>query len=570
MSSSATFVVVPFQTSTRSMVGSIVARRKFPVGTAVRPLLLLLLLLVFVAASATSIHELTTDGPESIQEGKKRYEQGDYDQAALYYWRAVLLQSASDDRYTVEEAFSGFMGCYAVQDRTVDGLLFIAKESMQRRQKEMALQYIEQALALEPDNTEALFLKDRFETGGAMGSTTTKHAVKRRKERDNKFQPQWGTPEASDPLMNKSPEDLYEYGSTLFSRKNYEHAADVFELSCKRSDYTLGPACSNAVYCRMMIMDWGFNGTGFDADMERIEELTETETHKWRRGDLTDFAWQRATSVHPHMMLGYPVPPLFKRYVAESVAWMDEMMARVTDQGTSVAPLPDDLPFDPKSELDKYVREAAQPGFKIKIGFVGSGFNSKAVLFLSQDIFRFYDRSKIEMHIFSLGPADNENFIKIGMGGVDWRKRVAEQVDHFHDIEEIKMDHIALARFIHDQGIHILIEWDGYARQGERAQGLMALRPSPVQVLHQEFLGTSGGIYVDYIVTDKVGVHHHFAVAASSLYQVHHLLTFLFMQCLGCLSSSSCRSLYRKVHLSSQSLFLQRACRPIGSESTVT
>jgi protein O-GlcNAc transferase len=370
--------------------------------------------------------------------------------------------------------------------------------------------------------------------------------------------------------MNKSPEDLYEYGSTLFSRKNYEHAADVFELSCKRSDYTLGPACSNAVYCRMMIMDWGFNGTGFDADMERIEELTETETHKWRRGDLTDFAWQRATSVHPHMMLGYPVPPLFKRYVAESVAWMDEMMARVTDQGTSVAPLPDDLPFDPKSELDKYVREAAQPGFKIKIGFVGSGFNSKAVLFLSQDIFRFYDRSKIEMHIFSLGPADNENFIKIGMGGVDWRKRVAEQVDHFHDIEEIKMDHIALARFIHDQGIHILIEWDGYARQGERAQGLMALRPSPVQVLHQEFLGTSGGIYVDYIVTDKVGVHHHFAVAASSLYQVHHLLTFLFMQCLGCLSSSSCRSLYRKVHLSSQSLFLQRACRPIGSESTVT
>jgi protein O-GlcNAc transferase len=570
MSSSATFVVVPFQTSTRSMVGSIFARRKVPVGTAVRPLLLLLLLLVFVAASATSIHELTTDGPESIQEGKKRYEQGDYDQAALYYWRAVLLQSASDDRYTVEEAFSGFMGCYAVQDRTVDGLLFIAKESMQRRQKEMALQYIEQALALEPDNTEALFLKDRFETGGAMGSTTTKHAVKRRKERDNKFQPQWGTPEASDPLMNKSPEDLYEYGSTLFSRKNYEHAADVFELSCKRSDYTLGPACSNAVYCRMMIMDWGFNGTGFDADMERIEELTETETHKWRRGDLTDFAWQRATSVHPHMMLGYPVPPLFKRYVAESVAWMDEMMARVTDQGTSVAPLPDDLPFDPKSELDKYVREAAQPGFKIKIGFVGSGFNSKAVLFLSQDIFRFYDRSKIEMHIFSLGPADNENFIKIGMGGVDWRKRVAEQVDHFHDIEEIKMDHIALARFIHDQGIHILIEWDGYARQGERAQGLMALRPSPVQVLHQEFLGTSGGIYVDYIVTDKVGVHHHFAVAASSLYQVHHLLTFLFMQCLGCLSSSSCRSLYRKVHLSSQSLFLQRACRPIGSESTVT
>jgi len=49
-----------------------------------------------------------------------------------------------------------------------------------------------------------------------------------------------------------------------------------------------------------------------------------------------------------------------------------------------------------------------------------------------------------------------------------------------------------------------LIEWDGYARQGERAAGLMALRPAPIQILHQEFLMTSGAQYFDYIVTDKV------------------------------------------------------------------
>ena len=88
-------------------------------------------------------------------------------------------------------------------------------------------------------------------------------------------------------------------------------------------------------------------------------------------------------------------------------------------------------------------------------------------------------------------------------------------VDHFHDVQDMKMDHIALARYIQKLGIHILVEWDGmyfskgsllfllnsnlrpilychlgYARQGERAQGLMALRPSPIQVLHQEFIGT--------------------------------------------------------------------------------
>jgi hypothetical protein len=32
---------------------------------------------------------------------------------------------------------------------------------------------------------------------------------------------------------------------------------------------------------------------------------------------------------------------------------------------------------------------------------------------LSQDIFRFYDRSQIEMHIFSVGPPDNEHFIEV-------------------------------------------------------------------------------------------------------------------------------------------------------------
>jgi protein O-GlcNAc transferase len=204
------------------------------------------------------------------------------------------------------------------------------------------------------------------------------------------------------------------------------------------------------------------------------------------------------------MMLGYPIPSMLKRYVAESVAFLDEMMARVSEEKRAVEPLPDDLPFDPKSERDRFILETSQPNFKVKVGFVGSGFNSKAVLYLSQDIFRFYDRSKIEMHIFSLGPPDNDNFIKIGMRGVDWRKRVANQVDYFHDIENLKMDHISLARYVREQGIHILIEWDGYARQGERAQGLMALRPSPIQVLHQEFLGTSGGQYVDYIITDKV------------------------------------------------------------------
>ena len=169
------------------------------------------------------------------------------------------------------------------------------------------------------------------------------------------------------------------------------------------------------------------------------------------------------------MMLGYPIDPLLKRQVTESVAFLDELMAR-SDQRDSqtgqIPPLPPDMPF--AVDNVSYAQQVADnPNFKIRIGFVGSGFNSKAVLFLSQDMFRFFDKSRFEVHIFSFGPADSPQFIHHGMRGVDWRERVKSNVDQFHDCQGMKMDHIKAARYIHDQDIHILIEWDGYARQGK-------------------------------------------------------------------------------------------------------
>lgn len=458
----------------------------------------------FLVGAMDTAYTLTTNGAESFKEGLRLFEEGvDYDRAAIHFWRAVLYQGEFADIYSVEDAFSQFIQCYAVQGRAEDGFVYVAKESFKRGQADMAKNFLAQALQLDPMHPGGLELQEQMtvSNGGASpGGTAGQGEIKKR---ENKFQARYGTPEADNPLEGKSPEDLYEYGTTLFNRKNYEHCADIMELSCLRSNFQLGPACTNAIYARLLILDWGFNGTGYERDMQRLQEITEKEVLAYRNGDLESFTWNRATSVHPHMMLGYPLPPILKRYVAESVAYLDEKMARLTNEGT-IAPLPSDLPFDHQSRLAEYIDQAAQPGFKLKVGFISSGFNSKAVLFLSQDIFRFYDRSKIEMHIFSLGAPDNDNFINIAMRGVDWRKRVASHVDYFHDIQDIKESHVEMARYIQERGIHVLIEWDGYARQGARAQGLMTLRPTPIQILHQEYLGTSGGTYVDYIFTDKV------------------------------------------------------------------
>jgi protein O-GlcNAc transferase len=453
---------------------------------------LLTLWALFFQATTTAT-QLLPDGPSSFARGQQLFGERKYDQAAIELWKAVLFHgnTAPERQYDVQEVFQMFMQCYIIQGKMADGLAFAASESFRRGQIDMGRSFLHQALAVDPKNQAALAVQNEFGYGGDLGANHS---------------PEDGRSEQNADLAGKTPEQLYEVASQHFSKKNYEECADIFEISCIRSGNRLGPSCANAVYCRNLIVDYGFNGTQFEQDMERIVNLTQSETALYRQGDNVNFAWKRAMSAHPHMMLGYPIDPMLKRYVAESVAFLDEQMARASKAKSdgSLPPLPNDMPFDMAAARERFIAEVANhPHHRIRVGFVGSGFNSKAVLFLSQDMFRFFDSSQFEIHVFSFGPADNSLFIKHGMRGVDWRERVKSNVDYFHDCLEMKLDdHVKAARYIHDQNIHILIEWDGYARQGERAQGLFALRPAPIQILHQEYLGTSGAKYVDYLFTD--------------------------------------------------------------------
>jgi protein O-GlcNAc transferase len=452
------------------------------------------------------------DGPASLATGDRLFQEHQYDDAAESYWKAVLMHGQTDASrtYDVQSVFQKFMQCYIVQGKMVDGLAYVADNAFQRGQTDMGQQYLEQALSIDPENAAALAVQDEFGTGGTGASAVGTSSAS--KSGDNEMV---DDEDENPDLQGKSAEQLYEIAAEHFANKDYEECADIFEISCLRSRGKLGPSCSNAVYCRNMITDWGFNGTQFDKDMEGISRLTEKETKLYRQPSAAvensnkdqegrrDFTWRRATSVHPHMMLSYPIDVMLKRYVTESVAFMDEPMARAgkgMDEGGGITPLPKGLPYN----WDDHRAVEETSSSRIRVGFVGSGFNSKAVLYLSQDMFRFFDTSRFEIHVFSMGPPDKELFIEHGMRGVDWRKRVQANVEYFHDCQAMKFDHIELAEFVHDKGIHMLIEWDGYARQGERAQGLFALRPAPIQILHQEYLGTSGALYVDYLFSDMI------------------------------------------------------------------
>mmetsp|Transcript_57887 Transcript_57887/g.69032 ORF Transcript_57887/g.69032 Transcript_57887/m.69032 type:complete len:533 (+) Transcript_57887:1-1599(+) len=196
---------------------------------------------------------------------------------------------------------------------------------------------------------------------------------------------------------------------------------------------------------------------------------------------------------------------MMKRLVAESYALTDDMYGAADAVGSEK--WKDHLkgfPMDQGKKRKRYVREMQQdPKFKIRVAFISGGINSKAVMFLAHDFFRYYDKSKFEVHVFSTSLPDKPLFIQHTMRGVDWRQRVMDNADFFHDAKDIRDAGPAeLARFVASFDIHILVDWDGYCRNGIRPQGLYALRPAPVQIMHQEFLGTSGGNF-DYLITDR-------------------------------------------------------------------
>jgi len=460
-------------------------------------------------------------GGASFQHGVKLFEKEQFEQAIPFLWKSIVTYSTQEAEshvqnyggsrypYTVENAFLVFMQCFARQGKLADGYLYVAKQYMRRKQPAEAEMYLNQALQIDPKHNEANLWKDYL---GGKEELSEQLAQLLLKQENNNID--------HSTIVNAqghTPEQLHDLGTAAFNNKNYVKAAKYFEQSCQESKQEIGSACANAVFCRTEILDWGINGTQFDKDMERVETLTlmeamtlssKTSNHRVR--------WRRATSVHPHMMLGYPIEARLQRIVDEAYADTDEMRARVyIDPVTGKAalkPLPSDFPKDPQVKRLEYQKQTNQnPNFKIRVGFVSSAIKASAVMYLGHSIFEFIDRTKFEIHIFATSPPDHPSFIQAATGGADWRERVRANVDVFHEIPHLQEDHIALARLVISNDIHIMIDWDGYARQGLRPQGLFALRPAPIQMFHQEFLGTSGAHYVDYLFTDTVTSPPHLA-----------------------------------------------------------
>ena len=135
--------------------------------------------------------------------------------------------------------------------------------------------------------------------------------------------------------------------------------------------------------------------------------------------------------------------------------------------------------------------------------------------------------------------------MKYTMKGVDWRKKIIDSAEYYHDCSRMNPAEVAkyytiitttittviiIISLIYKTKIAILCNWDGYAHNGVRMAKIFPLQAAPIQVNFQgttttttttiiiiiittittnsdptkEYLGSLGADHIQYIVTDKI------------------------------------------------------------------
>ncbi|XP_048461454.1 UDP-N-acetylglucosamine--peptide N-acetylglucosaminyltransferase 110 kDa subunit isoform X1 [Rhincodon typus] len=217
-------------------------------------------------------------------------------------------------------------------------------------------------------------------------------------------------------------------------------------------------AYCNLAHCLQIVCDW----TDYDERMKKLVSIVADQLEK-----------NRLPSVHPHHSMLYPLSHTFRKAIAERHGNL------CLDKINVLHKPPYEHPKDLKASNGR-----------LKIGFVSSDFGNHPTSHLMQSIPGMHNSEKFEVFCYALSSDDGTNF----------RVKVVAEANHFVDLSQIPCNGKAADR-IHQDGIHILVNMNGYTK-GARNE-LFALRPAPIQAMWLGYPGTSGAPFMDYIITDK-------------------------------------------------------------------
>ncbi|MBF0294302.1 MAG: tetratricopeptide repeat protein [Magnetococcales bacterium] len=130
------------------------------------------------------------------------------------------------------------------------------------------------------------------------------------------------------------------------------------------------------------------------------------------------------------------------------------------------------------------------PG-RLRIGYFSGDFGGHPVARLVAPLFESHDRERFEVFVYSHG-GDREHAM---------RQRIRAGCDRFVDVTDLSNEEAA--RRILDDGVHILVEMQGFTK-GARLR-IPALRPAPLVVSWLGYAGTLGSTRLaDYLIGDPV------------------------------------------------------------------
>ena len=141
----------------------------------------------------------------------------------------------------------------------------------------------------------------------------------------------------------------------------------------------------------------------------------------------------------------------------------------------------------PTGALTQWPNASRRDG-RLRIGYLSSDLREHAVGHLMAEVFGLHDRSKVEVFAYYCGPRTADPLHMAYRDGAE----------HWRDVSE--SDDASAARTIAEDGIHILVDVNGYTREGRTR--LLALRPAPIIVNWLGYPGTVASPYHHYIVAD--------------------------------------------------------------------
>ncbi|KAJ6784871.1 hypothetical protein PWT90_00891 [Aphanocladium album] len=134
----------------------------------------------------------------------------------------------------------------------------------------------------------------------------------------------------------------------------------------------------------------------------------------------------------------------------------------------------------------------APPNPHLNVGYVSSDFNNHPLAHLMQSVFGFHNTERIRAFCYATTPSDKSSY----------REQIEKEAPVFRDVSSWTPER--LIKQISDDGIHILVNLNGYTR-GARNE-IFAARAAPIQMSFMGFAGTLGAEWCDYILADTTAI----------------------------------------------------------------